>query len=106
MSEQKEPDYCAQARVIDAAAWIEKAEAQLSVLSSTPEIRTVMSWLNGAKRMLLINYEILGYDGGIVGDTAHKLMVSHALLCAASHARYVNSSLFEPLMEQYRQSKL
>jgi len=98
---QIEPVYCSESRVIDAAAWTEKARAQLSVLSH-PEAEAISKELESITSRLLDDYKELGRGGSAVTESAHQMMVSHSLLEAASHAWYVQSPEASALLREAR----
>lgn len=103
MTEQKEPDYCAEARIIDAASWIVKASAQLSTIKG-PLAMELQGILGDVALALLKNFQTMAASGSDVAVDAHILMVRHALLNACGHAWYARSENAKRLLKEYYRS--
>lgn len=86
MAEQ-EPDYCAEARIIDAASWLVKAAVQLRTLAD-PAARAAADHLERNAGDILVCRREWAEKGSRIDNEAHENMVRHALLSAAGHALY------------------
>lgn len=87
---QKEPNNCAVARIVDAASWLIKAAAQLECIEDDGA-RDIAVSCRAYAQDLIAGRDVMASRGATIAGSAHETMIEHALLNAAGHAIYAGA---------------